>query len=390
MKQCWVVLFMLPIKMLAQMPYSQQKDLPDVLRNAFNIKKTRKTDSTSMKEGGKIVAILPNIGYSPQSRFLVQFVSNIAFRKTNANVSSINVLATYTQNKQLIFQKNMSYFSENNLYFYSTDWRLMDYPQATYGLGMNTSLQNPIPMDFKYLRLYQSALRRISKNSYVGLGYQFDYHWEISNFHDNQKDNPISDYTVGVFGKSFSSGPTLIFLFDNRSNSISPSEGFYSNIVLRQNLQTFGSDENYQTMMIDVRKYFRLPRNSNNVLGFWSYNVFMNGKPPYLDMPSTGWDTNVNTGRGFIQGRFRGKNLMYFEAEYRFNLSKNQLLGGVLFSNIQSVTELNSSQFKKHIPSLGLGLRIRVNKFSRANLAIDYGIGGDGSHNIYFNFGEVF
>ena len=64
-----------------------------------------------------------------------------------------------------------------------------------------------------------------------------------------------------------------------------------------------------------------------------------------------------NTGRGFIQGRFRGKNFVYGEAEYRFGITRNRLLGGVVFSNAQSVTELNTETVKKKLRRHGRHLR---------------------------------
>ena len=115
----------------------------------------------------------------------------------------------------------------------------------------------------------------------------------------------------------------------------------------------------------------------------------LGGNPPFLDLPSTGWDTYSNTGRGFIQGRFRGKSLVYGEAEYRFGLSRNELLGGVVFANAESVTELKvvrgvveNGRFGKVVPAVGAGLRL--------NLAVDYGFGLDGSRGLVLNLGEVF
>jgi len=245
-------------------------------------------------------------------------------------------------------------------------------------------------MNFTYLRLYQTVMRSVGKNLYIGIGYQYDNHWKIESFADNDRIESISGYTLGVSGKSVSSGPTVSFLFDSRTNAMSATQGLYANVVFRQNLKSLGSNTNYQALLIDARKFFDLSGNTNQILALWSYNSFTFGRTPYLDMPSTGWDTNVNMGRGFIQGRFRGKNLLYFEAEYRFALTRSQFLGGVLFSNVQTVSEITNNRFQKVIPSAGAGLRIRINKFSRANLAIDYAMGADGSRNIYFNFGEVF
>ena len=126
-------------------------------------------------------------------------------------------------------------------------------------------------------------------------------------------------------------------------------------------------------------------------MGFWSYNVFtLHGKPPYLALPFTGSDTYINSGRGYIQGRFRGQHMIYFETEYRFEITNNGFLGGVLFANVQSVSEPNSNKFEVLWPACGGGLRFKLNKFSNTNVAIDYGFGVGGSQGVFVNLGEVF
>jgi hypothetical protein len=116
----------------------------------------------------------------------------------------------------------------------------------------------------------------------------------------------------------------------------------------------------------------------------------LNGNPPYLDLPSTGWDTYSNTGRGYIQGRYRSKNMVYLETEYRFKISKNGLFGGVIFANVQSFSDWPSNSFQSIAPAAGIGLRTKFNKYSRTNIAIDYGFGQNGSQGIFVNLGEVF
>jgi hypothetical protein len=142
---------------------------------------------------------------------------------------------------------------------------------------------------------------------------------------------------------------------------------------------------------VDFRKYVKLTDDSRNVLAFWSYNVFtLNGKQPYLDLPATSWDTYANQGRGYAQSRFRGRNLVSLEAEYRFQISNNGLFGGVVFANGQAVTEMESNQFETVNPAYGAGLRLKMNKSSRTNIAIDYAIGKNGSGGFFVNLGEVF
>jgi len=160
-----------------------------------------------------------------------------------------------------------------------------------------------------------------------------------------------------------------------------------------------GSDADWQSLLLEFKGYKRFPASSDNIIGLWSYNWFtFGGKPPYLLLPSTGWDANVNTGRGFIQGRYRGSSMLYLESEYRFLVTSNGLFGGVIFANAETFSSRESTledktslkAFDPIQPGYGVGVRIRLNKFSRANLCIDYGWGTGGSKGVAVNLGEVF
>lgn len=95
--------------------------------------------------------------------------------------------------------------------------------------------------------------------------------------------------------------------------------GTYTNIVYRINPTFLGSDNYWNSLYVDVRKYIPLnPANKNqqNTLAFWSYFwTVLGGNPPYLDLPSIGWDPYNRSGEGFDQNRYRGKSLFYFESE---------------------------------------------------------------------------
>jgi len=116
----------------------------------------------------------------------------------------------------------------------------------------------------------------------------------------------------------------------------------------------------------------------------------LSGNPPYLDLPGTGTDTYNNTGRAYEQDRFIGKRLVDLEAEFRFGITRNGLIGAVIFCNAASVSEFSSNKFEVIYPGFGMGLRIRFNKFSNTNACLDYGIGTNGSHGLFGNLGEVF
>jgi len=163
------------------------------------------------------------------------------------------------------------------------------------------------------------------------------------------------------------------------------------NIIYRPNFTAFGSDGSWQMLMIDLRKYIPFPKRSENLIALWSYTwITFNGDAPYLDLPATAWDMSSNMGRGYIQGRFRSKNILYVESEYRFKISRNGLFGGVVFANAQAISDWPTNEFKTIAPGGGAGVRLKFNKHSRANVCIDYAFGQGGSQGVFVNLGEVF
>ncbi len=373
--------------------YSSQKDIGDILRKIFKNLPKSTGDSALKKVPGKIYySILPAAGYTLETGFAVALSGNAAFYKSadkNANISSISTSVAYTQYHQIIVPIHSNIWSKGNKYNYVGDWRFMKYPQNTYGLGNYTSLKDADLIDYSYIRIYQVVMKHIIKDFYAGLGYNLDVHWKIT---EKGPDTVSADFNkYKNDSKAVSSGLSLNFLYDNRRNSINPPGGWYGNVIYRPNFKFLGSDKNWQLLILDFRKYIKIPNNSKNILAFWTYNWFtLSGNPPYLDLPSTGWDSHANTGRGYIQGRFRGRNMLYLETEYRFTLTRNGLLGGVAFANMESFTEEKSEKFEKLLPAGGAGLRIKLNKYSNTNISIDYAFGIGGSQGVFFNLGEVF
>lgn len=381
-------------------PHPTSCDVADVAHDMFaRLARIPTHDSLGLQHGHRMLLLVPVAGYSQQTGAVAELALNSAFQRRGANVSTIVGTAQYTAHEQLIFTVTASLWQPDNAWNFVNDWRVMRYPQSSYGLGMYTSTSGGVvSMDYKYLRLYQTAFRRVALAWYLGLGYQFDNHWDIVSRNSRREVASISRYTYGVSDRSASSGLVASLLHDNRANAINPQGGYLLNAQYRTNRQWLGSDTNYQSLLLEGRVYLHPSRRSPNILALWSYNSFtLNGNPPFLDLPATGWDMYGNTGRGFIQGRFRGKNFVYGEAEYRFGITRNHLLGGVVFTNAQSVTELSvmrgrveNGTFEKVVPAVGGGLRLNLNKASRTNLAIDYGFGFDGSRGLSLNLGEVF
>jgi hypothetical protein len=373
---------------------SGESDLVDLGRRLLKGSATLRRD-TSLQQAGKLhISALPVIGYTLQTGFAGVLSANFAFYTSNqgqTNISSILTSVTYSQYRQIIFPIQADIWTKGNTYNIITDWRYLKYPSLTYGLGGDTSPDSGYNIDYAYLRLHQAILKRIARDLYLGPGYDLDYFWNVREIDPPPgKETDFQHY--GLHKTAIASGVSLHFLYDSRRNQINPDGGGYASISYRPNFTFLGSDDNWQSLILDLRKYIRWPGSTHNVLAIWSYNWFTTGagSPPYLLLPATGWDAYSNTARGYIQGRFRSRNMLYLETEYRFRILSNGLLGGVIFGNAQSFSEPGSGRYEYLTPGYGTGVRISLNKFSRTNLCIDYGWGTHGSGGFFVNLGEVF
>ncbi len=368
-----------------------QKDFIDLYNSVFKSQKSTKDSSTHSAQKKYQFSILPGVGYTLQSSFVVNVSGNVVYR--NGNNDSTNYSAfvggvAYTAKQQLLFNLQSDIWSNKNKWNFSGDLRVYKYPQDTYGLGGYTKETDAILVNYTFLRFYETAFKRVNKNLFLGLGYMLDKHWNVT---QNKSDTQKTDFdTYGFTKEAISSGFCINALSDTRDNPINAYSGIYANVILRYNATFLGSNTNWTSALIDIRKYIKLDRKST-VLCFWTYDWFvLDGKAPYLDLPSTAWDRFNNFGRGYTQSRFRSPKMLYFESEFRFNITKNKLIGGAFFGNVQSYTEINSNKFEKVLPGYGAGIRLKFNKHSRTNLALDYAFGINGSGGIFVNLGEVF
>ena len=81
--------------------------------------------------------------------------------------------------------------------------------------------------------------------------------------------------------------------------------------------------------------------------------------------------------------------MLYVEGEYRFDISRNGLFGGVAFLNFQSISEPTTGRFEYINPAIGFGGRIKFNKEADTNLGIDFGFGAN-SFSLSIVLGEWF
>jgi hypothetical protein len=402
-------------------PYIDRRDITDLFRKG-------PTELAQPKPFDFYPSIIPAIGYNPALGFLIGVVSKAGMLlgdPGDTTMSSASLLVLLTSNKQLVLQLGSTILTSRDEWLLIGDWRFLLYNQETYGLSTGTPLTStsfsisgwgsttPIdggqPMKFDLLRFHQVALRKVWGNVYVGAGIRLDRYFAIVDESlDLAATSPVvtSHYAYSTYygfnpGEYTLSGVTVNAVYDSRDSTINAYRGVYAQLACGGFPTWLGSSQGSTMVGVDFRAYLGLseavPR---NVLAFWLLaSGVTSGVQPYLTLPSVGWDAAGTTGRGYVQGRFRGPAGVYAEAEWRFRITDDGLLGGAVFANAETFTRpafsystlnepaVNLFQYVK--PAAGFGARVMMSKQSRTNLRVDFAWGVD-SFAVYLGAGEVF
>lgn len=354
-----------------------QRDLIDVAKRLFKVKPPETVDSTGKKV---YFSFLPFSTAVPGGGHALITTTTAGFYlgdRKNTHMSRVTFTPYTNFGERFGFPIRSYVWLKENKWVIDGDIRILKYPHDVWGLGKQHDEADFLRLDYTYFRFYQHALRRIKGGFFLGGGYDLDYRMNIR----SRDAVSLADYTGyrhGTEDKEYilSSGLSLNMIYDTRANSINPWAGNYANLQFRVNPTFLGSDYSWQSLFVEARRYHRFTKDPNkqNMLAvrnfFWT--VF-NSKAPYLDLPNIGWDPYNSSGRGFPLSRFRGKSLYYLETEYRKDITKNGLLGFVAFTNFTTVSGPQSSLFWNWNVAAGAGARIKFNKKSGTNIAIDYG-----------------
>jgi outer membrane protein assembly factor BamA len=376
------------------------RDIFDVLRELRH--KPPKADPEDPQKG-LMVAAAPVISYNPASGFGIGAAGNVAFFKgfpETTSISSMVASLIVTTKEQLLFNAKFDVSTAHNRWALRGDNRVYLTSQDTYGLGASTTPDDAVNTRYNYFRFYETAYRRVYRRLYLGAGFLYNLHGNVRPAEGFEAAWPDSPYVTYSQERGFdpesqtSAGASLNAIVDSRDGAINPSRGWYAGLEYQMFFEGFlGGTSTWQQLNGDLRTYFRLSADARHRLAFWVYgNLVTGGDAPYFDLPATSMDTYGRSGRGYIQGRFRGQRMAYGELEYRWTVTRNGLLGIVAFLNTETFSDEDAGErlFDSFAPGGGVGLRVMMNKRSKTNLAFDIGWGNDGKGRVYFAVQEAF
>ena len=375
-----------------------------------------------------LFTLLPVVAYNPTQGALIGGAAIVGIYlgdPATTTISNISANVLYSTKNQFLSGINSVLMLADNSWQLQGDWRFLVFNQDTFGLGTGTppvatgftlngygttqAIPGGQPMDMNLIRIRETFLKRLTKSFYIGAGYAFDRYYAIRDLLLDLNATPAvvtSHYAYStVFGFNPSgyntSGPSLNVLWDSRDSTINPYRGIYGAINYQWYPTFLGSAKDASLLSGEFRTYIGLsdavPR---NVIALWFlFQTTVSGQLPYLDLPAIGWDSRNRTGRGYVQGRWRGTAELYAEVEWRFRITDNGLVGGVVFANFETFSSapvsylgfVNNGKnlFQTIAPAGGVGLRFMMNRQSRTNVTLDFTV-AQGTFGVYFGAGEAF
>lgn len=356
------------------------------------------------------LVVLPVLGSQPANGFIYGGIAQLTFKnkKPKGKYSTAYIMPTHTtKNQTLIDVKNNLILFNNKIYF-SGDWRYYKFSQDNYGIGSDIIPANDSdftiesiaqPMKYDYLKFHQTVSYLVYENLYLGVGMHLDNYYNIEDETlDTAKNETTYHYNYNTLhefntDKYFVKGLSVNLIFDSRDNIINPNHGLFANVNYRLNSLVEKNGTGSSVLFTELKYYIPLSKtNKQHVLAFWTYGQFLTkGELPYLNLPTIGGDQQSRAGKGYTQGLLRGQDLCYFETEYRFPITCNQLLSGTVFTNFTSTSDrdrnINLLQYIQ--PAFGAGLRLLIDKKTKTNAILSYGVGRH-SKSFYVNTTESF
>ncbi len=349
----------------------------------------------------RFFVLAPTVGSKPSTGFTGGLSGNVAFFAGDPATTHISTIIGGTKVSQLgqvLFGGRIAWFTTNDSWLVIADGKLSWTSQSTFALGTDAPLTSGTNSRLDVMKLYETAYRNVAPGLFIGGGLNVSSHFNIrpgTTSPDGWDEAAFVDYDEAhgfASDHQTSSGLNVGIRYDTRDNGINPDRGVLASATYRTFFAHFlGGDSTWQELSLDARTYWKVTSNGRQKLAVWFLgDLVTGGTAPFWDLPSTSMDGR--SARGYGEGRYRGEQLLYWEAEYRATLTGNGLLGAVVFANVTTVGSVETGErlFQSYAPAAGFGLRVLLNKRSRTNLCADWGWGKQGSRGFYLAIQETF
>jgi hypothetical protein len=341
-------------------------------------------DTAAVRQKGSWI-LLPVVYYSPETRFGFGALGMHLFRFKGADsltrTSNVQAYALYTLNKQLMISPKYTLFTNGERYMFSGNVAYFKFPRLYYGIGNDLPWDNEEMIDYAYFRAENKFLKKLGPSIFGGLQWNYYSMFGV----DSDPEGVLAQNRPAGWRGYRTSGVGLVLAYDTRDIVVNPRAGTFFELTSTHNSKALGSQYVYSFYSLDARKYYRLNR-KNHILAMQLFGQFTRGTVPFLEVPALG---NEIIMRGYYEGRYRDKQYVAAQAEYRLPLFWR--IGAVAFAGVGEVApRLGDLALAKLKPSYGLGGRFMIDQKERVNIRLDYGWGQGRNSGFYLEITEAF
>lgn len=331
--------------------------------------------------------LYPSIAYSPETSWEFGINSLLLFyanKDTNNRLSEVNGFSFYTLENQFGFWFDHAFYLQDDSWISLGKLRIQSFPLFYHGIGTHTPEDYIGRIDGFQFNLKESILKKIYKDVFVGLEFNFNSLSKVDFLSDDNNPKPN---ILGIDG-STNYGLGLGIVYDTRHNVLNVRDGAFNQLYYLRSDESWGSDYNFSTIISDNRIYKSLNERTvwaNQLLGQFNW-----GDVPFNQMALMGGESIM---RGYYLGRYRDLNQLAAQTELRFlpfKLPFTKRLGGAVFGSVGAVfPNFNSLGQEDFTWSVGGGLRYLLFQRKDIYTRLDVAYTKEG-FGIYFFIGEAF
>jgi hypothetical protein len=340
------LLLLFLISLISAFPAFPQNFVKKYINSIFN-------DTTDISQPQFLV--YPTLAYAPETSWEIGFSSLYVYyskRDTSNRLSEINGFTFITLENQFGIWLDHAIYSDQNKWFYLGKIRLQSFPLKYHGIGMDTPKDYLALVDANQIMIKERVLREIRNNFYGGLEFDFQ---RLSRVAFKPSDEAAEfELPLGAEG-STNFGLGLGLVYDDRHNVLNVRKGHFAELAYLKYLPGLSTFD-FNTLIFDAR-IFR-PVGKQNVLAWQFLGQFNSGEVPFNQLSLMGGDSMM---RGYYLGRFRDKNQLATQLEFRMlplPLGFSKRIGASAFAGTATVfPDFSKAAIHKVVWAAGAGLR---------------------------------
>jgi hypothetical protein len=365
------------------------------------------TSADSVLASEKPLMITPFIapGYTPEQGALLAGGALLSFRTSPGIMpgtlrelvqrSTISLSTSYSTTGAFSIDANLTSFWKGDRLRVYTRLAFKDMPDHYWGVGYDAGRAPEVDSVTGYDRrswiVMPKVLWRVAPAIFVGGVLDFN-----STLATNPSPGVAADPSFQEFGpENTNTGIGAIAQYDTRDVAANAWRGIFFNAQAVW-YGGLGGDNDYQAYDLEYRQYHQLGRPGRTVA--WTARTrIATGEVPWAELSQLGSSTDL---RGYRQGRYRDKAMVYAIVEYRHQFPSEGRATGLSRHGVVGWGGVGSigadvPSFDNWLPNWGVGYRFEVQP--RMSVRADVGFGREFLESgnvyvpsVYFSFTEAF